>query len=190
MVGAIVWLVFLGVLLLVLPWGTSRNISRLDTLESFQLVNLRKGVTSTWVDVTPGMWAFLSLVGAGVAFFQGRWVGLIWIAVAAELGLLILVRRRQGARLLAALGDRGRVEPSENDLIRGRYMRIFGYSAAGLFLTAEIIGSVFGSRLPEWAAAVYVVSIALIFPLMFALLWATAWVFKSRNGDGRAKTSP
>ncbi|MGZ5374404.1 MAG: hypothetical protein ACXWDK_09045 [Aeromicrobium sp.] len=190
MSAAIFWAIFPALLILTIVWGTSRNIKRLDTLSDFELQNLRQGANSSWMDALPAMWAVLCLVGATIALARGELFGLIWILVAAEFFLLIVVRRRASNQILAALGGRGHVEPSENDLIRGHYLRLFGFTALGLYMVSQILNSVFGDPPPDWAATLAAVFILLAFASAFALLWSTVWVFKSRQGNGPAKTSP
>lgn len=177
-------------MILTIVGGTSRNIKRLDTLGDFELQNLRQGANSSWIDALPAMWAVLSLVGATIALARGEMFGLIWILVAAEFLLLIVVRRRATNRILAALGGRGHAEPSENDLIRGHYLRLFGYTSLGLYMASQILNSVFGDPPPDWAAALSAIFIVLAFASAFVFLWSTVWVFKSRKGNGPASTSP
>ena len=181
---------FPALLILITVGGTSRNIKRLDTLGDFELQNLRQDANSSWMDVLPAMWGVLSLVGATIALARGESFGLIWILVAAECFLLIVVRRREGKRMLAELGERGYIEPSENDLIRGRYLRAFGYTSLGLYMASQILNSVFGDTPPDWAVALSAAFVLLAFVSGFALLWSTVWVFRSRQGNSPAKTSP
>lgn len=190
MSAAIFWAIFPAFLILTTVWGTSRNIERLDKLGDFELQNLRQGANSSWMDALPAMWAILCLVGAAIALARGELFGLIWILVAVEFLLVIVVRRRASNQMLAALGDRGHVEPSENDHIRGHYLRLFGFSALGLYMVSRILTSVFGDPPPAWAAALAAVFILLAFASGFAMLWSMVWVFKSRQGNGPAKTSP
>jgi hypothetical protein len=169
----IFWVALSALLILLTLFGTRRSLKLLDTFDEARLQMIRDSAEQTWLDVLAGAWALIALVGAAAGVVRGETSSVAWVCVAAALGLLIHVRRRCARATLEALGDRGEVERTGNDMARRKRMKQYGYTALALWAGSRIIESVGGEHPPTWAQAMIVAFAFLAFFMIIAMLFST-----------------
>ena len=157
--------------------GGRRIEQRIGSADAQELRDHRAMAESPlWVFAVAG-WATLCAVGGVVLLARGHLIGSGWLGLAALLGVATWAMRRRSRRILALLGDRGRVEHGPR---HDRWRRI------STVLLAIGLAATFGRSFVEIAvveplpppAEVADLSLSVLSVvgfLGFAITWGWAW---------------
>lgn len=179
------YLTFAALLIALIAFGSRRNLAHLDQYDERRLKNLRSGYEAGWMDALPALWSLLSLMAAVFLLVDGRWAGLGWLASSFAFALVILTRRSASGKVLEALGERGRVVPTENDRIKSVYVRRYGVMAFGAFAATQILNFLAGETPPTWVTAITVILTLITLVSGFLCLLASARHYRSREDPKR-----
>ncbi len=110
---------------------TTRLERRMDTATDEDLASIRQGNESPvhlWFLIG---WGATTLFGAVFLLVRGQSIGLAWLGVAALWAVAAVTTQRHRRRVLAVLGDRGRVERTVR--YRARATLSYRWGSAALF---------------------------------------------------------
>ncbi len=109
----------------------TRLTHRMDSATDEDLASIRQANESPVQLWFLAAWGTTTLVGAVFLLARGQSIGFAWLGVAALWGVAALTSVRQRRRILAVLGDRGRVERTAR--YRDRAALSYRWGSAALF---------------------------------------------------------
>lgn len=165
---------FLGLSLL----GRSRRSQRqLAEVDHERAADLRRFAESGWVTYVLGSWSFLALVAGIFLLVRDHTIGWAWFGVAALYSVALALAQQNRQRILATLGDRGRVErppryrrraATSNRWLVGAFT---SYVASGVVTRAYPEGTPDGIYAVHWGLTLLTYACGLVFVILRVRMW-------------------